>query len=75
MFRETLHSKFTESIRFREDSSSLLFGWDHSFALRSYESTLMLLNMNTLKDRREVADFVFVVKLLENVIDLPGLKS
>lgn len=48
-------------------------GWRDRFELPPYENRLQLLNMNTLKHRREVGMVLFMVKLLKGDIDADHL--
>jgi hypothetical protein len=50
-------------------------GWNDPFILPSYESRLMLLNMDTLKNRRSLATASFMYKLTNGEIDAPELKD
>lgn len=50
-------------------------GWADPFVLPSYESRLLLLDMNTLIDRRKAADTIFMHKLMSDQLDVPELKE
>lgn len=50
-------------------------GWADPYQLPSYESRLRLLGMNSLVERREVADFAFIVKLIEGSLNVPQLSA
>lgn len=71
-----VHSIRMESIQ----KKFLLFalrnlGWRSHLELPSYKNRLKLINMNTLKHRREVGMVMFIFKLLKGLIDAPNLYS
>ena len=49
--------------------------WNHRFVLPPYKHRLNLLSMETLEDRRLIANATFMYKLKNNIIDVPSLKN
>ena len=50
-------------------------GWSNGFQLPAYESRLLLLNMDSLEERRKVAGATFMYKLMKDVVSVPNLKN
>lgn len=44
--------------------------WSNLLNLLSYEQRLLVLDINTLGDGREEADFVFLLQLIDNVFNV-----
>lgn len=49
------------------------FKWQHRFQLPSYKHRLLLLQMNTLYDRRIIAQILFIFQLIKGKIKSPPL--
>lgn len=49
------------------------FHWKDRFHLPSYKHRLLLLQMNTLEDRRKIASIIFVFSILMGIIQSPSL--
>lgn len=70
------HKKRIESIQRRFVRFALRgLGWANPFDLPPYGQRLLLLDMNTLADRREAADFAFLLKLMDGVVSAPELSE
>lgn len=51
------------------------FKWKNRFQLPSYKNRLLLLRMNTLEERREIAQVAFIQSILNGAISSPFLLS
>ena len=70
------HSNSVESVQKRFVLYALRkLGWTEGFQLPPYMHRCQLINLESLKHRREIASVLFIFDLLSNRIDAPNLLS